>query len=47
MPLRDFKMPKIKFKKMKMNMEELEKIDYSKIEKKVDKKRNTPYGRGY
>jgi len=36
-------MPKKKFKKMKMNMEELEKIDYSKIEKKVDKKRTTPY----
>ena len=43
MPLRDFKMPKIKFKKMKVNMEELEKIDYEKLEKKSFKKRTTPY----
>ena len=31
MGLRDFKMPKLKFKKMKINIpEELENIDYSK-----------------
>ena len=28
MSLRDIKIPKFKFKKMKMNMDELEKIDY-------------------
>ena len=44
MGLRDFKMPEIKFKKMKMNMEEeLTKIDYEKMEKRNVKKRNTPY----
>ena len=45
MSLRDFKMPnlKLKFKKMRVNVEELEKIDYEKIEKKPVKKRNTPY----
>ena len=43
MQLSDFKMPKIKFKKMNMDMEELEKIDYEKIEKKSSKKRTTPY----
>lgn len=44
MGLRDFKMPEIKFKKMKMNMEdELTNIDYEKMEKRNIKKRNTPY----
>ena len=43
MSLRDFKMPKIKFKKMRMNLDELEKIDYEKVEKKEHKKRTTPY----
>ena len=43
MSLRDIKIPKLKFKKMKMNMEELEKIDYEKLEKKDHKKRSTPY----
>ena len=33
MSLRDFKIPKFKFKKMKMNLEELEKIDYEQITK--------------
>ena len=45
MSIIDFKMPKIKFKKMKMDvMDELEKIDYEKIQRKNSKeKRNTPY----
>ena len=43
MSLRDIKIPKFKFKKMKMNLEELEKIDYEKLETKAPKKRNTPY----
>ena len=43
MSLRDFKIPKFKFKKMKMNLDELEKIDYEKLEKKDHKKRTTPY----
>jgi long-chain acyl-CoA synthetase len=47
MSIIDFKMPKIKFKKMKMNMEsieELENIDYEKLQKKNQKhKRSTPY----
>ena len=45
MSLRDFKIPKMKFKKMKMNvMEELNEIDYEKLEKKnLKKKRETPY----
>ena len=45
MGLRDIKVPKMKFKKMKMNvMEELDKIDYEKLEKKnLKKKRETPY----
>ena len=44
MGLRDFKMPKIKFKKMKINIpEELENIDYSKEAKKDKKKRTKPY----
>ena len=44
MGLRDLKIPKMKFKKMKINMEEeLENIDYEKIEKKNMKKRVTPY----
>ena len=43
MSLRDFKMPNIKFKKMKMNLEELAKIDFEKIERKITKKRNMPY----
>lgn len=45
MELRDIKVPKMKFKKMKMNMvEELDEIDYEKLEKKnLKKKRETPY----
>lgn len=45
MGLRDIKVPKMKFKKMKMNMvEELNNIDYEKLEKKnLKKKRETPY----
>ena len=43
MSLRNLKIPKFKFKKMKMNLEELEKIDYEKLEKKDHKKRTTPY----
>ena len=43
MGLRDLKIPKMKFKKMKMNVDELEKIDYEKLEKKPIKKRNKPY----
>lgn len=45
MGLIDIKVPKMKFKKMKMNiMEELHKIDYEKLEKKsLKKKRETPY----
>ena len=45
MGLRDIKVPKMKFKKMKMNiMEEFNEIDYEKLEKKnLKKKRETPY----
>lgn len=45
MSIIDFKMPKIKFKKMKMDIvNELENIDYEKIQKKNSKqKRTTPY----
>ena len=45
MGLRDLKIPKMKFKKMKMDnaVEELDKIDYEKIGKKNIKKRTTPY----
>lgn len=45
MGLRDIKVPKMKFKKMKMDvMEELNSIDYEKLEKKnLKKKRETPY----
>lgn len=45
MGLRDIKVPKMKFKKMKMEViEELDKIDYEKLEKKNSKKkRETPY----
>ncbi|MBQ2938494.1 MAG: AMP-binding protein [Clostridia bacterium] len=45
MGLRDLKVPKMKFKKMKMDvMDELDKIDYEKLEKKnLKKKRETPY----
>ena len=44
MSLTNFKMPNSKFKKMKMNeIEELEKIDYEKMQKKNTKKRNMPY----
>lgn len=45
MGLRDIKVPKMKFKKMKMDvMEELNEIDYEKLEKKnLKKKRETPY----
>ncbi len=45
MGLRDIKIPKMKFKKMKMDvMENLNKIDYEKLEKKnLKKKRETPY----
>lgn len=45
MSIIDFKMPKIKFKKMKMDVvNELENIDYEKLQKKNSKqKRTTPY----
>lgn len=46
MSIIDFKMPKIKFKKMKMDgvMDELENIDYEKMQKKnLKQKRTTPY----
>ncbi len=45
MGLRDIKIPKMKFKKMKMDvMENLNEIDYEKLEKKnLKKKRETPY----
>lgn len=45
MGLRDFKIPKMKFNKIKMNdaVDELDKIDYEKLEKKNVKKRETPY----
>ena len=45
MGLRDIKVPKMKFKKMKMDiMEEFNEIDYEKLEKKnLKKKRETPY----
>ena len=45
MGLRDIKIPKMKFKKMKMDlMEELNEIDYEKLEKKnLKKRRETPY----
>ena len=45
MGLRDMKIPKMKFKKMKMDVvEELNEIDYEKLEKKnLKKKRETPY----
>ena len=44
MGLRDFKMPKLKFKKMKINIpEEIENIDYEKEAKKNQKKRTKPY----
>ena len=43
MSLRDIKKSKLKFKKMKLKLEEITKIDFSKIEKKIIKKRNTPY----
>ena len=45
MSIIDFKMPKLKFKKMKINvMAELEKIDYEKLQKKnLKQKRKTPY----
>ena len=45
MSLRDIKLPKIKFKfkKMKMHLEVFEKIDFEKIERKITKKRTTPY----
>lgn len=45
MGLRDIKIPKMKFKKMKMDViKELDKIDYGKLEKKnFKKKRETPY----
>ena len=47
MSIIDFKMPKLKFKRMKINMkdiEELKDIDYEKMLKKNQKtKRNKPY----
>ena len=45
MSIINFKMPKIKFKKMKINpMETWENVDYEKLQKKNNKqKRNTPY----
>ena len=45
MGLRDIKIPKMKFKKMKMNIvDKLTEIDYEKLEKMIlKKKRETPY----
>ncbi len=45
MGLRDFKIPKMKFKKIKMKniAEELESINYEKLEKNLIKKRSEPY----
>lgn len=45
MSITNFKIPKMKFKKMKMDsLEDLEEIDYEKLQKKAEKqKRNTPY----
>ena len=47
MGLRDIKIPKFKFKKMKINMDmlkELSNIDFEKAQKKIlKKKRETPY----
>ena len=45
MSIIDFKLPKFKFKKMKMNVvDELENIDYEKLQRKNQKqKRTTPY----
>lgn len=44
MGIRDLKIPKMKFKKMKMNIEEeFDKIDYEKLEKHNSKNRTTPY----
>ncbi len=45
MGLSDIKIPKMKFKKIKLNMvEELDEIDYEKLEKKnLKKKRENPY----
>ncbi|MBR1802575.1 MAG: AMP-binding protein [Clostridia bacterium] len=43
MNLRDFKMPRLRFKKMKMDVEELGNIDYEKLEKQNVKNRTTPY----
>ena len=44
MGIRDFKMPKLKFKKMNINIpEELENIDYNKERKKIENKRTKPY----
>ena len=43
MGLRNLRIPKMKFKKMEMNVEELEKIDYEMIENKNIKKRTIPY----
>ena len=43
MSIRDIKIPKLKFKPIRINFEELAKMDYEKIEKKESKKRNGPY----
>lgn len=43
MGIRDLKIPKMKFKKMKINMVEKFDIDYEKIEKRNNKKRTEPY----
>ena len=45
MSIIDFKLPKFKFKKMKMNVvDELENIDYEKLQRKnLKQKRTTPY----
>ena len=40
MSIIDFKMPKIKFNKMKMDvMNELEEIDYEKLQKRIQNKK--------
>ena len=44
MGIRNFKMPKLKFKKMEINIpEELENIDYNKERKKIEIRRTKPY----
>ena len=46
MEIRDIKIPKMKFKKMKLNtdmLEQFEEFDFETMEKKYTKNRTTPY----